>query len=91
MKITVDIDCTPEEARTFLGLPDVAPMQEVLMKQVQERMEANLKALEPEALFQTWLPASLQGMEQLQKLFWSQMANTAATTSKDPSKGEKGS
>ncbi len=75
MKITVDIDCTPEEARKFLGLPDVAPMQETLMRQVQERMEANLKALEPEALFQTWLPASIQGIEQIQKMFWSQMAS----------------
>ncbi|WP_420723254.1 DUF6489 family protein [Hwanghaeella sp. LZ110] len=86
MKITVDIDCTPDEARKFLGLPDVAPMQEALMEQVQERMEANLKALEPEALFQTWLPAGLQGMEQLQKMFWAQMAST----SKDPSSGDKG-
>lgn len=73
MKISIDIDCTPDEARRFLGLPDVAPMQEALMAQVQERMEANLKALEPEALFQTWLPASMQGFEQLQKMFWSQM------------------
>ncbi|MDW3205469.1 MAG: DUF6489 family protein [Alphaproteobacteria bacterium] len=73
MKISIDIDCTPDEARRFLGLPDVAPMQEALMKQIQERMEANLKALEPEALFQTWLPASIQGMEQLQKMFWAQM------------------
>lgn len=73
MKISIDIDCTPDEARRFLGLPDVAPMQEALMAQVQERMEANLKALEPEALFQTWLPASIQGFDQLQKMFWSQM------------------
>jgi hypothetical protein len=27
MKVTVEIDCTPEEARRFLGLPDVVPMQ----------------------------------------------------------------
>jgi hypothetical protein len=73
MNISIDIDCTPDEARRFLGLPDVAPMQEALMRQIQERMEANLKALEPEALFQTWLPASIQGMEQLQKMFWAQM------------------
>ncbi|MEQ8830732.1 MAG: DUF6489 family protein [Alphaproteobacteria bacterium] len=76
MKISIDIDCTPDEARRFLGLPDVAPMQEALMRQIQERMEANLKALEPEALFQTWLPASIQGMEQLQKMFWAQMGGT---------------
>src|SRR3546814_3772920 len=31
MKIHVDIDCTPEEARVFLGLPEVGPMQEDLM------------------------------------------------------------
>jgi hypothetical protein len=74
MKISIDIDCTPDEARRFLGLPDVAPMQEALMRQVQERMEANVKALDPEALFQTWLPASIQGFEQLQKMFWSQMS-----------------
>lgn len=34
MKITIDVDCTPDEARRFLGLPDVAPMQEALMAQL---------------------------------------------------------
>ena len=24
MKVTVDIDCTPEEARRFMGLPDLS-------------------------------------------------------------------
>ena len=27
MKITIEIDCTPDEARQFVGLPDVKPMQ----------------------------------------------------------------
>ena len=31
MKITMNVDCTPEEARAFLGLPDVKPMQEQLI------------------------------------------------------------
>ncbi len=72
MKITIDIDCTPEEARAFLGLPDVAPMQEAVMAEVQQRLLDNLKALDPEALFKTWLPAGLQGWEQMQKQFWGQ-------------------
>jgi hypothetical protein len=75
MKITVDIDCTPEEARHFFGLPDVKPMQDALMQQIQDRMSANLQAMEPEAMLKTWLPASLQGFEQMQKIFWSQMTN----------------
>ena len=74
MKINIDIDCTPEEARAFLGLPEVAPMQAALMEKVQERLMANLSAMDPETLFETWLPASLQGWEQIQKAFWSQFA-----------------
>jgi len=74
MKVTVDIDCTPEEARAFLGLPDVKPMQEQLMGELQERMAANIRAMEPEALLRTWLPATLKGFEQLQEMFISQMA-----------------
>lgn len=74
MKITVDIDCTPEEARTFLGLPDVKPMQDVLMQQIQDRMVSTLSAMEPETMLKTWLPAQVQGLEQIQKMFWSQFA-----------------
>ena len=75
MKITVDIDCTPDEARHFFGLPDVKPMQDALMQQIQDRMSANLQAMEPEAMLKTWLPASLQGFEQMQMIFWNQMTN----------------
>jgi hypothetical protein len=75
MKITVNVDCTPDEARHFFGLPDVKPMQDALMQQIQDRMSANLQAMEPEAMLKTWLPAGMQGFEQMQKMFWSQMAN----------------
>jgi hypothetical protein len=70
MKITFDVDCTPEEARSFLGLPDVKPMQDSLLAKIEERMATNLDAMSPEALLKTWLPAGVQGMEQLQKMFW---------------------
>jgi hypothetical protein len=78
MKISIDVDCTPDEARTFLGLPDVKPMQDAMMTEIQNRMMANLQAMEPETLFKTWLPAQVQGLEQMQKFFWSQFAKGAA-------------
>jgi len=74
MKIKFDIDCTPDELRSFFGLPDVRPMQEELLKNVQERLSANLKTLDPETMLKTWLPAGLKGFEQLQEMFMSQMA-----------------
>ena len=75
MKIHVEIDCTPAEARAFFGLPDVAPMQERLMKDVEEQMVAAMRSMEPDALMKTWLPASMQGLESLQKMFWNAMGD----------------
>ena len=74
MKIKFDIDCTPEELRGFFGLPDVKPMQEELMQEVAERLRANVRALDPETMLKTWLPAGLKGFEQLQEMFLSQIA-----------------
>jgi len=74
MKIKLDVDCTPEEVRQFFGLPEVKPLQEELLKEVQERLRANIKAMDPEAMLKTWLPATLKGFEQLQEMFLAQMA-----------------
>jgi hypothetical protein len=35
MKMTIEIDCTPVEARTFLGLPDVSALNDHLVKEMQ--------------------------------------------------------
>lgn len=69
MKITVDVDCTPEEARAFLGLPDVRSMQEKLLKDMQERMSANLQSMEPAEMLKLWLPSNLAGFEQMFEAF----------------------
>lgn len=89
MKVTIDIDCTPEEARAFLGLPDVAPLQEAMMQEIEERMRAALRNTDPEVLFKTWLPASLQGWEQLQA-FWRGMAGAAGKPGTRSTTGKPG-
>lgn len=80
MKVTINIDCSPEEARAFMGLPDVRPMQEALLKETEERLRVNMEAMSPEAMIKTWLPAGLQGAEQMQKMFWSQFQNMMAAS-----------
>ena len=70
MKVTVNIECTPQEARTFFGLPEVEGMQGRIMAQLEDRMSQALTAMEPETMLKTWLPLSIQGLEQLQKMFW---------------------
>src|SRR5690606_5260176 len=73
MKISVDVDCTPEEARRFFGLPDLEPMHTALMAEVQDRLTSGLRSMDPEALMRTWLPSGMQGFDQMQK-FWSEFA-----------------
>lgn len=69
MKISIDVDVTPEEARRFIGLPDLEPMQQAVLKDVQERLQKNIARLDPEALLKSWFSLAPQGMEQVQKIF----------------------
>ncbi len=73
MKFKFDIECTPEEARAFIGLPNIAPMQEKLMKEIENKMQENIRNLSPEEMVKTWMPAAMQGLGDMQKMFWSQM------------------
>lgn len=68
MKVTVDIDCTPAEARAFLGLPDVTPLNEALVTEMQERMKANVAAMQPDELMKTWTSFGLQAQDQFRRM-----------------------
>ena len=67
MKIKVDIDMTPEEARKMMGLPDVEPIQNAMMEKMQEQMEDYFSSMtDPEVMFNKLMPMGLQAMENYQ-------------------------
>ena len=74
MKITFDIECTPEEARRFLGLPDMSAVQDRLVKEWEEKMRSALEKAasgeDPTALMKLWAPFNESAMDQIQKQFW---------------------
>ncbi len=74
MKIHFDIDCTPEEARTFVGLPDVAPLHQAFVDEMQRRMSETLANIDPEAMVKAWMPEGMAGWEEWQKM-WRQAAS----------------
>ena len=45
MKVTVDVDCTPEEARRFLGLPDLGPIHAAYIEKMQKALADNAASL----------------------------------------------
>lgn len=69
MKFRVEMDCTPAEAREFLGLPDVKPMQEAMMDQLQEKMNENIEKFSPESLMQSWFTFDPKIAERFQEMF----------------------
>jgi Family of unknown function (DUF6489) len=69
MKVNIEIDCTPQEARQFFGLPDVAPMQIAVMDKMQQQMMSNIDKVSPEALMQSWLTFDPKIAERFQEMF----------------------
>jgi hypothetical protein len=69
MKVTINIDCTPQEARAFMGLPDLAPLQDEYVEKMRAHMAANLSGADAEKMLGQW-SAMASGMEQWQKAMW---------------------
>lgn len=86
MKMTVEVDCTPEEARAFLGLPDVSGINQHLIDEMQRRIDQNLTALQPEELMKNWLAFGGQATDQFRKLMTA--AAGAAMGGAGPSRSE---
>ncbi len=68
MKVTIEIDCTPDEARQFLGLPDVKPMQAAIMARMEAQMAEAADRFSPDALLRSWMSLVPQTPEQLKEV-----------------------
>jgi len=75
MKITIDVDCSPEEARTFLGLPDMTGFNDQLVAEMSKRAAANMDTLpDPERYVAQMMQAGGKGMEMFQAMMAGSMA-----------------
>jgi hypothetical protein len=72
MKIRLDIECTPEEARAFMGFPDFRPLHEEFLGSLRERMGKVMGGMDAESMFKQWIQGGAQAVDQFQKAFWEQ-------------------
>lgn len=78
MKINVEVDCTPEEARRAMGLPDLTPIHDKYVATLLDAMSGT--GMKPEAietLMKSWLPVSDAGMS-----FWRSLFEQATKTTR---------
>lgn len=71
MKVTINIDCTPEEARTFFGLPDMTPVHDVYLERIQQLLREGVTSADVDKMMRQWMPMMSESFEQWQKAFWS--------------------
>jgi len=68
MKVSVDLDLTPEELRRLFGLPDLSPIQalvvERITRQVEKGVDSNLLA----GITRSIITGGVQSWEAYQKL-----------------------
>jgi hypothetical protein len=83
MKFKFEVECTPDEARQCLGLPNVAPLQERMLSQIEAKMQENLRYFDPDALIKSWLSVPFQTWGEMQKALWSQMGGVKTSSKGD--------
>jgi hypothetical protein len=68
MKMTIEVDCTPEEARRFMGLPDVSGLNEHMVRELQAKVSQNMSLLSADELLKSWMAFGQGAQEQFRKL-----------------------
>lgn len=68
MKINVEVDCTPEEARRALGLPDVTMLHDIYLDRAAELMRSGITPDMIESMVRSWGPMGEAGMGMMQKM-----------------------
>ncbi|WEK44525.1 MAG: DUF6489 family protein [Candidatus Sphingomonas colombiensis] len=69
MKVNVEVDCTPEEARRLMGLPDLTPIHEAYIAKMKEAMDGGMRPEMFENIVKNWAPMGEAGLSFWQRLF----------------------
>ena len=69
MKVTVDVDCTPEEARRFMGLPDMSAVHEAYLDKMKRVIDEGVTPDVLEGMMRNWMPMGEAGMNVWRTMF----------------------
>ncbi|MGF1525647.1 MAG: DUF6489 family protein [Candidatus Competibacterales bacterium] len=90
MKITIHVEATPQEMRECLGLPNVQPLQDVVVQKLVDNMQRGVAGFDALSLMKPMMPPHLQSMDQLQKAFWDAFVKASNQYNSKDSPGEAG-
>lgn len=68
MKVTINIDCSPQEARAMLGLPDVSPLHDIYLDRMKAMMEQGVTPDMVTDMVRSWSSMGGAGMALMQQM-----------------------
>lgn len=86
MKVTINIDCTPLEARQFMGLPDVQPMQTAVLAEMEKRMLAEAAKFSPDGFMRAWFSEGQQSADWFREIFKNVLGQASAASERPAAK-----
>ena len=69
MKINIEIDCTPTEARAAIGLPDLTPLHDRYVAMLHDAMNGKAPPELLESLVKSWAPMGEAGLNLWKAMF----------------------
>lgn len=82
MKVNVEIDCSPEEARRFLGLPDVSKANEAYVDAMTKAVQGVGSFEQLQEMAKQIAPMGEMGMKFFQQFLQGGMGGLGGTTKK---------
>ncbi len=82
MKINIEVDCTPTEARQMLGLPDLEPVHDIYLDQMKSMMKKGITPDVFETMVKNWVPSTESGINMVQQLMSAFAGGMAAGSKK---------
>lgn len=79
MKVHVEIDCTPQEARAFMGLPDLSKAQAAYSEGMEKAMRGVSTPDQLQELARSMAPMGQAGLKMFQAFMETSAANAART------------
>lgn len=81
MKVNIELDLTPEEARRFFGLPDITPLQEQIMERIQDQIKASADPAYLGKLASQMVTGGMQSVDSFQRAFLDMMSGASKSKS----------
>lgn len=63
MKFNIEVDCTPEEVRRLVGLPDLTDVHDVYLNRMKDVMSNGLTPDMVDSMVRSWVPGGAAGLD----------------------------